>query len=1089
MKRFSKLTVLVLIFLLVFFTGRAQEKISPFVMTTKTVVQNQQVSNAYRRIDLPPKKKDNTALSPKGGISFVSYTPIYSMSLCGELIFHDRNGLFKVVAHTDKGKELLIYRDLGKFHRLDEKIRLQDIAFETALYTETIDHIEIVADGCSFTLERVTEGEEKNALRSATDALNRKMQFARFKEAHLMANRINEYNKKNNIPWVADVSRFSLCSYQDKKSFWQVSSLEEEKMTFGWEYYRGGILVPSTEDLYKYVDFIDEGTGKYVESFDWRNRHGKNWNTPCEDQMNEVTSLSANKNSYSCWVQGPKSLLESYIKRHTGDPNRNERLSSQQIISCSGGIAGSDEAKEHNRFYELKDSIRGGWTSKAVIYIRDYGVMSWDDLPFKYIYYPCLEVPRNPHKRFKPVRWSNRFNLDIGETDSKKSRNALMSSLIKHGPISITHRKGKGGHVMLLSGWTVVKSGPFLPSWEANPIQIEENHPLAGKVAWIFKNSVGEDWGYNGYAYLARNKRSSHCPTSIPDSILPLVSLEKPYIFTRGLQYFEDGKEKPLEGICVDEDGDGYYRWGLIGRPNNPDIPLEMDGDDSNPALGPMDEYGFCRELKKVDLYMRDTPQDKGVEPNDSGRDMWESPDIWIRNDANSTSEEHENPEAGKRAYIHIRIHNKGTQPSNRDARVFVYWAKAGLYLRRTTFEGKEKLYNPETKEHCPAGGFIRSVAIPSIPAGGSTIVTIPWDLPDYKKYKKLTESPWHYCLLAEIMNPSESYYSTDSKELGSYVSRNNNVAQKNLTIINTDWNGEILFPIGNLIEGAVTIHNGTSKLSNLRVEMVDEENDSPITQEAEVSFKLNPTLAKACLNTPTEGLRLLTDEAKLVATASLSKLSDIRLAPGETGILNVKFNFLTKKMSDKEQYTYKVRLIDQETNKVVGGETYVVRKAPRTPFYATIIDNQDGKLRVHEIGEVATYKWVNREGKVVAEGKEVETKKLLSNNAITLEVEAKKDGFKDYTSMKQENTEEKSSLVLAPIPVQNDLEIRYPAEQIARLQIVITDMIQGTQETRVVSGGWNTYRLDISTLPAGNYTLTLQQEGNILATRNFTKQ
>lgn len=128
MKRFSKLTVLVLIFLLVFFTGRAQEKISPFVMTTKTVVQNQQVSNAYRRIDLPPKKKDNTALSPKGGISFVSYTPIYSMSLCGELIFHDRNGLFKVVAHTDKGKELLIYETSGNFivlmKKLDYKILL-----------------------------------------------------------------------------------------------------------------------------------------------------------------------------------------------------------------------------------------------------------------------------------------------------------------------------------------------------------------------------------------------------------------------------------------------------------------------------------------------------------------------------------------------------------------------------------------------------------------------------------------------------------------------------------------------------------------------------------------------------------------------------------------------------------------------------------------------------------------------------------------------------------------------------------------------------------------------------------------------------
>lgn len=937
-----------------------------------------------------------------------------------------------------------------------------------------------MADGCTFTMDKIFKGERNNMLRSATEELKVEMKQERIREAESMVARINAYNERNKIPWRAGVSNFALSSYKDKKAFWNVSSLAEEKMTFGWEYYKGGILTSSEYDMYQYVDFIDEGSGKYVESFNWANRHGKNWNTPCEDQMWEETALPENKESYSCWAQGPKALLESYIKRYTGDHTRNERLSTQHIVSCSGRIA--------------PDTTQGGWPSNAIRGICSNGVMSWDDMPFKYITYPCEKITPTPHKRFLPEEYLDYFGGDVDDNNAKKSRDVLMKSLVQYGPIALSHMKGKGGHTMLLSGWEVIKPGPFfLLPWSGKNILLEEDHPLVGKVAWIFKNSVGNDWGYNGYAYLPRSERSPKCPAEIHDSILPLSRFIEPYAFVRKLKYFEDGKEKSLEGVCVDEDGDGYYRWGLIGRPNNPDIPLEMDGDDSNPALGPMDEYGFCRELKKVDLYMRDTPQDKGIEPNDSGRDMWESPDIWIRNEANSTSEEHQNPQSGKRAYIHIRIHNKGTLPSQQNARVFVYWAKAGLYLRRTTFEGKENLRNPETNETYPAGGFIKSVAIPSIPARESTIVRIPWDLPDHKQYEKMTKDPWHYCLLAEIMSPTETYYSTDARELGSYVSRNNNVIQKNITIVETDPYAPHLGGryVQKRIEGCVSIHNPTQKVSNLRVELSEVSGDAPITEEAEVSFKLNSVLQKACINVPLEGLRVIPDEARFIATAPVSKISEIRLAPGEIGILQVKFNFLAQKMTNKENFSYKVRLWDQDTGKVLGGETYIVRKSQRTPFSASIAPVTDGKLRAYEIGEPASYRWLDRDGKMLAEGREVEVRKLplLTSREITLEVEAKADGFKDYDQKEQVSFEEEPQLLLTPIPAQNYLEIHYPAEAMEHLQIVITDMVQGKQEVQSIPGGWSSYRLDISTLAAGNYTLALCQEGNIIATRNFIKQ
>lgn len=46
--------------------------------------------------------------------------------------------------------------------------------------------------------------------------------------------------------------------------------------------------------------------------------------------------------------------------------------------------------------------------------------------------------------------------------------------------------------------------------------------------------------------------------------------------------------------VCEDADGDGYYFWGLGPKPTNcpASVPDTPDGGDSDPTVGPMDEYG-----------------------------------------------------------------------------------------------------------------------------------------------------------------------------------------------------------------------------------------------------------------------------------------------------------------------------------------------------------------------------------------------------------------------------------------------------------------------------------------------------------------
>jgi hypothetical protein len=138
-------------------------------------------------------------------------------------------------------------------------------------------------------------------------------------------------------------------------------------------------------------------------------------------------------------------------------------------------------------------------------------------------------------------------------------------------------------HAMVLVGYNTIKEGDTINHittvFHGDDI-IKKGDPRIGKTYWIFKNSYGENSRRNGYMYVLFNNYSN---------------MVTPYYIKTPLTSKLYSDE---DIVCADNDGDGYYYWGIGKRPSNlPSwVPKERDGDDSNALYGPSN-YGHLTDL------------------------------------------------------------------------------------------------------------------------------------------------------------------------------------------------------------------------------------------------------------------------------------------------------------------------------------------------------------------------------------------------------------------------------------------------------------------------------------------------------------
>jgi hypothetical protein len=204
---------------------------------------------------------------------------------------------------------------------------------------------------------------------------------------------------------------------------------------------------------------------------------------------------------------------------------------------------------------------------------------------------------------------------------------------------------------------------------------------------------------------------------------------------------------------------------------------------------------------------MQDNADDTGVEPDPSTNPMWISDDIWVRNAPDGlTNQDHQNPNGEQTNYVYVRVRNRGCSGgAAQSGTLKLYWAKASPALSwPSPWDGS--ITSPALM-----GGMIGSQSV-TVNGGGTQIIEFPWIPPDPSDYASFGADQAHFCLLARIeTSPTTPFGMTSAETSNLYanVQNNNNIAWKNISIVDTDGSGARVadLVVGNMGHGREKVH------------------------------------------------------------------------------------------------------------------------------------------------------------------------------------------------------------------------------------------------------------------------------------------
>lgn len=519
-----------------------------------------------------------------------------------------------------------------------------------------------------------------------------------------------------------------------------------------------------------------------------------------------------------------------------------------------------------------------------------------------------------------------------------------------------------------------------------------------------------------------------------------------------------------------------------------------------------------------VDLYMKDNDyvilniRDRGEEPDIDMGPMWESKDIWVRQQQDGfTNHENENAEyyanPSNFNYVYVQVRNRGCVASAPNESLKVYWSKAGTALSYPSYwNGSQTTSNGD-----PVGDIIATVSLPSIPPGESYIAEVPWQPVNPALYVNTDNTndplfwisdpqPHHFCLLARVESSNDPINYTNGSNLQEYARQNNNVVWKNISVVDFDPNnigGGGGWIDDKVIGATVMVGDAWGTGGKYDFEFANPEyyKGNPVTAEAEVKITLSPNVWQKWEDGgfQSENIQIVREERyQILVTGNPALLKNLSFQPNERNLVNVGFNFLAKQLSGQKLFDYRFIQRSHSDQKILGGETYHINIPGRPGFYAdagpdkTISQGESADLNAYPIGESAIFNWYSPSGELIYTGQDLTVSPDITKQ-YKLEVIATLDGVKDYDDVIVK-VKEFEITGMSPNPATDMVTINYKAENATSAYLMIM-MPYGSSSNHIIDVSQAQTTINVSNYQTGAYSVILVCNGQAADTQTLIVQ
>ena len=510
-------------------------------------------SKAFRaRASLNKAQAITRHLTHSDTIPLTSRNAVYALSIDATIQQPREASFVRIVLEDTEGHNYLV-AESDRFRNDTTTVQLSQYCEETALLGGITPACLkcYLAGGATLTLTGIhISDEEPMRLQSTSEETAKAIKEAQVQD---IVDRINEYNISHGKLWRAGLNNWALAEHGTE------ALGEEDAYTANFKYYTDGIYEMGERP-------IQAATyqSPYVDSFDWRDRHGKNWIT---DIRNQGTSGCCHAFATTGMVEA---VTNTYFNRHL-----NYDLSEQCLLN-----------------YPIYPNYYSDIHYQCM-YIEQNGII--DEYSYPFTGEICNSSQPRPNG-LKNVSFETHSTLYTNNYTSDQFYEQLKYYLIHNGPGAwgynyhtpeYVYNVPNYYHCMTLVGYGKVTANDYYTYVDTTTYNTSfPSNNIIGQTYWILKDSYGTETNYiyhhNGFRYVVFHDYSK---------------VRNAYFITSPITI----QNYSASNIVVeDTDGDGYFNWGIGPRPDDR-LPAwaeqEEDGDDSNRLKGTMDEYGNLESL------------------------------------------------------------------------------------------------------------------------------------------------------------------------------------------------------------------------------------------------------------------------------------------------------------------------------------------------------------------------------------------------------------------------------------------------------------------------------------------------------------